>query len=93
MKIDILKSILTNVKKSITFWMWKVEKKFFSTILENLIEYKTLVLSQLWNSLKEWSKKLRKYYTNNLWKDEWLELPKKVEKIMAKFIWLGAPWG
>ena len=87
MKIDILKNVLTNVKKSVTFWMWKVEKKFFSTILENLIEYKTPVLSQLWNSLKEWSKKLRKYYTNHLGKEEWLELPKKVEKIMVKFIW------
>jgi len=87
MKIDIVKHTLVNIKKSITFWMWKVEKKFFSTILDNLMEYKTPILSHLWDSLKEWSKKLRKYYTNNLWKNEWIDLPKKVEKIMVKFIW------
>jgi len=87
MKIDILKHTLVNVKKSITFWMWKVEKKFFSKILDNLIEYKTPVLSQLWNWLKEWNKVLRKYYTNHLWNEEWLNLPNKVVKIMIKFIW------
>ena len=87
MKIDILKHILVNVKKSITFWMWKVEKKFFSKILDNFIEYKTPVLSQLWNWLKEWNKVLRKYYSNHLWKEEWLNLPDKVVKIMIKFIW------
>ena len=87
MKIDILKHTLVNVKKSITFWMWKVEKKFFSTILDNIIEYKTPVLSQLWNNLKKWSKKLRKYYTNNLWKIEWLNLPQKIEKVIVKLIW------
>ena len=87
MKIDILKHTLVNVKKSVTFWMWKVEKKFFSRVLDTLIEYKTPVLSQLWDNLKEWSKKLRKYYTNNLWKQEWLNLPEKVVKRMIKFIW------
>ncbi len=49
MKIDILKHTLVNVKKSITFWMWKVEKKFFSKILDNLIEYKTPIYSIFWD--------------------------------------------
>jgi hypothetical protein len=79
MKIDILKHTLVNVKKSITFWMWKVEKKFFSTILNNIIEYKTPALSQLWNILKKWSKKLRKYYMpwpkgGNTLGVEWLKI-------------------
>ena len=87
MKIDILKHTLVNVKKSVTFWMWKVEKKFFNSILDNMMEYKTPVLSNLWNSLKKWSKILRKYYTNNLWKKDWSDLKEKVEKVMIKFIW------
>jgi hypothetical protein len=68
MKIDILKHTLVNVKKSVTFWMNVVEKKFFSTILDNMMEYKTPVLSHLWDKLEIWSKILRKYYTNHLWK-------------------------
>jgi hypothetical protein len=62
MKIDILKHTLVNVKKSVTFWMNVVEKKFFSTILDNMMEYKTPVLSHLWDKLEIWSKILRKYY-------------------------------
>jgi hypothetical protein len=62
MKIDILKHTLVNVKKSVTFWMNVVEKKFFSKILDNILEYKTPVLSHLWDKLEIWSKILRKYY-------------------------------
>jgi hypothetical protein len=47
MKIDILKHTIINTVKSITFGMKKPDVKFFKTILENMLEYRTTVLSQL----------------------------------------------
>jgi len=86
MKIDILKHTLVNVVKSVSFWMNKPEKKFFRTILENMLEYKTTVLSRLWDTSKKSAKELKNYYSNHLWKKEWTNLWEKVEKIMIKFI-------
>ena len=37
MKIDILKHTIVNIVKSVSFWMKKPEKKFFRTILENML--------------------------------------------------------
>lgn len=87
MKIDILKHIIVNTVKSVTFWMKKPEKKFFRTILENMLEYRTTVLSQLWDVEKKPAKELKNYYSKHLWKEDWSSLWKKVEKVMVKFIW------
>lgn len=87
MKIDILKHIIINTIKSVTFWMKKPERKFFRTILENMLEYRTTVLSQLWNTNKKSAKELKNYYSMHLWNIVWSNLWEKIEKIMIKFIW------
>ena len=87
MKIDILKHTLLNTIKSLSFWMKKPERKFIKTILENMLEYRTTVLSRLWDTDKKPAKELKNYYSFNLWKWEWSNLWEKVEKIMVKFIW------
>ena len=87
MKIDILKHTIINTVKSVSFWMKKPERKFFRTILENMLEYKTVVLSKLWNTDEKTAKKWLKYYSEHLWKSCWNNLWEKVEKIMVKFVW------
>jgi len=87
MKIDILKHTIINTIKSVTYWMKKPEKKFFRTILENMLEYKTTVLSKMWDTNLLNAKQLLKYYSRNLWKPEWSNLWDKIIKIMVKFIW------
>lgn len=87
MKIDILKHTIVNTVKSVSFWMKKPERKFFRTILENMLEYKTVVLSKLWNTDEKTAKKWLKYYSEHLWKSCWNNLWEKVEKIMVKFVW------
>jgi hypothetical protein len=47
MKIDILKHTIINTIKSVSYGMKKPEKKFFRTILENMLEYKTTVLTKM----------------------------------------------
>ena len=87
MKIDILKYTIMNIVKSLSFWMKKPERNFLKIILENMIEYKTTVLSKLWNTEVMSAKQFRKYYSRHLWKPEWSHLWEKIEKIMVKFIW------
>lgn len=87
MKIDILKHTIINVVKSVSFWMKKAERKFFRTILENMLEYKTTILSKLWDTSKKSAKELKNYYSKHLWNIEWSNLWVKVEKLMIKFIW------
>jgi len=87
MKIDILKHTIINTVKSVTFWMKKPEVKFFKTILENMLEYRTTVLSQLWNTDEKWAKELKNYYSRHLWKEIWSNLWRKIENRMIKFIW------
>lgn len=87
MKIDILKHTITNTVKSVSYGMKKPEKKFFRTILENMLEYKTTVLTKMWDTEKKKAGELKNYYSKHLWKEEWSILWEKVEKIMIKFIW------
>ncbi len=87
MKIDILKHTIVNTVKSVSFWMKKPEKKFFRTILENMLEYKTTVLTKMWDTKAKSAWELKNYYSNHLWKKEWSNLWEKVEKVMIKFIW------
>jgi hypothetical protein len=87
MKIDILKHTILNTVKSLSFWMKKSERKFIRTILENMLEYKTTVLSKLWDTDEKSAKELKNYYSRHLWKSIWFKLWEKVEKIMIKFIW------
>ena len=82
MKIDILKHTIVNTVKSVTFWIQKPEKKFFRTILENMLEHKTTVLSKLWDTDEKPAKELKNYYSKHLWKKEWSNLWEKIEKIM-----------
>ena len=87
MKIDILKHTILNTVKSVSFWMKKPDRKFLKTILENMLEYKTTVLSRMWDTNIMDAKYWLKYYSNNLWKECWNNLWEKVEKVMKKFIW------
>jgi hypothetical protein len=87
MKIDILKHTILNSVKSLGFWVKKTERKFIRTILENMLEYKTTVLSKLWNTDEKPAKELKNYYSFHLWNKIWNNLWEKVEKIMIKFIW------
>lgn len=87
MKIDILTHTIINTIKSVAFWMKKPDVKFFKTTLENMLEYRTTVLSQLWNTDKKSAKELKNYYSRHLWKQIWSNLWEKVENRMIKFIW------
>lgn len=87
MKIDILKHTIINTVKSVAFWMKKPDVLFFKTILENMLEYRTTVLSQLWNIEEKPAKELKNYYSRHLWKQIWSNLWEKVENRMIKFIW------
>ncbi len=87
MKIDIFKHTIINVVKSVAYWMKKPERKFFRTILENMLEYKTTVLTKLWDTSEKPAWELKNYYSKHLWKMQWSNLWEKVEKIMIKFIW------
>jgi hypothetical protein len=87
MKIDILKHTIINTIKSVSYGMKKPEKKFFRTILENMLEYKTTVLTKMWDTKEKSAWELKNYYSKHLWKEEWSNLWKKVERIMIKFIW------
>ena len=60
MKIDILTHTIINAVESMIFWMKKPDIKFFKTTLKNMLEYRTTVLSQLWNTDKKWAKELKK---------------------------------
>ena len=61
MKIDILKHTIVNIVKSVSFWMKKPEKKFFRTILENMLEYKTTVLTKMWDTKEKSAWELKNY--------------------------------
>ena len=87
MKIDIFKHTIVNTIKSVSYWMKKPEKKFFRKILENMLEYKTTVLTKMWDTKEKPAGELKNYYSKHLWKEEWSNLWEKVEKIMIKFIW------
>jgi len=87
MKIDILKHTIVNTVKSVSFWMKKPEKKFFRTILENMLEYKTTVLTKMWDTKEKKAWEMKNYYSKHLWNNQWSNLWEKVEKIMIKFIW------
>ncbi len=87
MKIDILKHTIVNTVKSVSFWMKKPEKKFFRTILENMLEYKTTVLTKMWDTKEKSAWEMKNYYSNHLWNKQWFHLSEKVEKTMIKFIW------
>ncbi|MFK7780581.1 MAG: hypothetical protein QM490_05615 [Candidatus Gracilibacteria bacterium] len=62
MKIDILKHTIINTVKSVTFGIKKPDIKFFKTTLENMLEYKTTVLSHLGNTDLIPTKELKNYY-------------------------------
>ena len=55
-----IKTYNLNTVKSLWFWMKKPDRKFIKIILENMIQYKTTVLSQLWDkdekTAREWTR-------------------------------------
>ena len=87
MKIDILKHTILNTVKSLWFWMKKPDRKFIKTILENMIQYKTTVLSQLWDKHEKTAREWKNYFSKHLWNEVWANLWEKIEKIMVKLIW------
>ena len=88
-KIDLLKHTIVNTVKSIWYWMKQKDRAFVRDIFERIMEYKTTVLSNLWDTdNKESTKALRSYFSKHLWQEKWKNLPWKVEKVMMKFIWV-----
>ncbi|MDQ7008684.1 MAG: hypothetical protein Q9M94_00130, partial [Candidatus Gracilibacteria bacterium] len=86
MKIDILKHIILNTVKSLGFGMKKPDRKFIKIILENMIQYKTTVLSQLGDKNEKTTREWKNYFSKHLGDEIWANLGEKVEKIMIKFI-------
>jgi len=87
-KIDLLKHTIVNTVKSIWYGMKQKDRIFIRNIYERMMEYKTTVLSKLWDTEnKESTKVLRSYLSKHLWQNKWNDLPNKVTKIMKKFIW------
>ena len=84
---DILKHTIVNVWKSVTFGMNKWDKIYFRNHLESMLEYKTTVLTHLWDTSQINAKSIAKNFSRNLWKESFSDLPLKVRKIMVKFIW------
>lgn len=60
--------------------------KFFRTCLESVLEHRTTVLSNLGASEKTDSKQVLKYFSRNLGKDSFENLPDKTFKVLRKLI-------
>lgn len=87
-KIDLLKHTIVNTVKSIWYWMKQKDRIFIRDIYERMMEYKTTVLSNLWDTdNKESTKAVRSYFSKHLWQKKWKDLPEKVIKVMKKYIW------
>ena len=86
MIIDILKHTIVNVCKSVTYGMKKPDKKFFRRYLESVLEYRTTVLSRLWDRNEEDACTILSYFTRNLGKEVFFDLPAKVSSILFRFI-------
>jgi hypothetical protein len=85
MQIDILKHVIVNVCKSVTYGMKKPDRKFFRIFLESTLEHRTTVLSNLGKSGKTDSKHILKYFSRNLGKDSLTDFPEKVFAVLRKF--------
>ena len=86
MHIDLLKHAIVNVCKSVTFGMKKPDKKFFRTYLESVLEYRTTVLSRLGDTQETDAKCLLKYFSRNLGKDSFADLPSKIFEVLCKLV-------
>jgi hypothetical protein len=86
MHIDILKHVIVNVCKSVTYGMKRPDRKFFRTYLDSMLEYRTTVLSQLGNTNRSDAKNLLKYFSRNLGKDSFSDLPDMVFAVLRKFV-------
>lgn len=86
MKIDILKHTIINTCKSVTYGMKQPDRKFFRTCLESVLEHRTTVLSHLGKSRKLDSKRVLKYFSRNLGKGSFENLPDKTFKVLRKLI-------
>jgi hypothetical protein len=71
--------------------MKKPDRKFFRVYLESVLEYRTTVLSRLWDTGKTDTKYLLKYFSRNLWKDSFGDLPNKVLNVLCKLVWKLSP--
>ena len=86
MIIDLLKHTIVNVCKSVTYGMKKPDIRFFRTYLESVLEYRTTVLSKLGDTKKKDAKHILKYFSRNLGKDAFIDLPLKVQKVLRKLV-------
>lgn len=85
--IDILKHVVVNVNKSVTYGMKKPDKKFFECIFESMLEYRTTVLSTLGDTKQKKAKDLLKYFSQGLGRKGIRNLSEKVCKVLVRFIW------
>ncbi len=86
MVIDLLKHLIVNTCKSVTHGMKKPDRKFFRTLLESVLERRTTVLSNLGMSGKTDAKHVLKYFSRNLGKESFSNLPDKVFSVLRKFV-------
>ena len=87
MEMDILAHTIMRCVKSLWYSKKRPDRKFIKTAIENMLEYKTTVLYQLWDTDKMCAKKWCEYFSNNLWKECWKNMWEKVEKMSVKLIW------
>jgi hypothetical protein len=86
MHIDILKHVIVNVCKSVTFGMKKPDKKFFRRSLESILEYRTTVLSHLGDTTKNDASHILAYFSYHLGKIAFRHISEKVFVVVSRFV-------
>jgi len=87
MHIDFFSHTFVNTCKSLSYGMKKPERKFVRTLLWTMLEYRTPVLSRLWDVTKIYACHILKYFSRNLGKTAFDCLPERIFKVLVKFIW------
>jgi Transposase DDE domain len=87
MHIDFLSHTFVNTCKSLSYGMKKPDRKFVRTFLWSMLEYRTPVLSRLWDVNKMNACHILKYFSRNLGKTAFKCLPERIFNVLVKFIW------
>ena len=85
--MDPLKKLIVNSCKSVHDRMWFYDRKFIKTIVGNIMEYKTVVLTKLWDTKIKSADQWNRYYTRHLKDRKWSNLKEKIERSALKLVW------
>ena len=85
--MDPLKKLIVNSCKSVHDRMWFYDRKFIKTIVENIMEHKTVVLTKLWDTKVKSADQWNRYYTRHLKDKKWSNLKEKIERAVLKLVW------